>query len=238
MKQWPIGEIRRIERSYSPKYNSFGYYMLGSFIKKVPDTIDIIMNTYQEPIILVQNDGFFKVVAKYYYENVPKKFQDRRGQYPNPGYQDDDWKDDYGMVLGFPLRPWIRVPVPCTIEAYHEFTAKENYKTWANSKCESPIEKKFLETAINKGLVLRPQFWVWASDRYYKIDFADVDKHVAIEVDGHEYHSSREQRTHDAQRERLLQKLGWTVIRFTGSEIYSNANKCLDELIELIGTQK
>lgn len=37
-----------------------------------------------------------------------------------------------------------------------------------------------------------------------------------------------------SQRERALQAIGWNVIRFTGSEIFHNVNKCVDDLIRIL----
>lgn len=236
MKKWPAGEIRRIERAYSPKRRWFGYYMLGSFIHNVPDAIEIVMRSHVEPIVLVQlkDDKTFRVVGKYYYENIPVQYQDDRGQYPSPYKTMPDWKCDFGMVTGFPLRPWIRIPVPCGEAEYHDLRTKERYMTWASTKCESPIEKMFMKHASKRGLLLRPQWWIRTNSNNYRVDFADVQAKIAIEIDGHDFHSSKEQRTHDAQRERALQSIGWKVIRFTGSEIFSNPIKCIEELITIL----
>ena len=71
----------------------------------------------------------------------------------------------------------------------------------------------------------------------YRIDFAVPDKRIAIEIDGHEYHKTKEQRTHDSQREReikLVLPANWTVIRFTGSEIFQNATLFVDEVLQFI----
>jgi tetratricopeptide (TPR) repeat protein len=60
----------------------------------------------------------------------------------------------------------------------------------------------------------------------YYIDFAIVDRKIAIEIDGHDYHKTKEQRTHDAERDRALDLDGWRVIRFTGSEVKKDAIGC------------
>lgn len=59
---------------------------------------------------------------------------------------------------------------------------------------------------------------------------------IAVEIDGHEYHSSVEQRTRDARRARHLQAKGWQVVRFTGSEVHADVAACVDELVRLIGS--
>ena len=99
--------------------------------------------------------------------------------------------------------------------------------------CESEVEKLFLLAAYEliEGLV--PQYNVLG----YRIDFAIPDKMIAIEIDGHEYHKTKEQRTYDAQREReikLMLPANWTVIRFTGTEIFNNPSRCVGEVLQFI----
>jgi tetratricopeptide (TPR) repeat protein len=99
--------------------------------------------------------------------------------------------------------------------------------------CESEIEKLFLLAAYERIDGLVPQY----QGLNYRIDFAIPDKMIAIEIDGHDYHKTKEQRTHDNQRERAI-KLAlpskWTVIRFTGSEIYQNPSNCVDDVLQFI----
>jgi tetratricopeptide (TPR) repeat protein len=99
--------------------------------------------------------------------------------------------------------------------------------------CESEVEKLFLLAAYEHIDVLIPQYTVLR----YRIDFAIPDKMIAIEIDGHEFHKTKEQRTHDSQREReikLALPANWTVIRFTGTEIFQNATLCVDEVLQFI----
>lgn len=96
--------------------------------------------------------------------------------------------------------------------------------------CESPIELRFFVFAIHKIPGLHPQIVVDS----YRVDLAIPEKKVAIELDGHEFHKSREQRTYDAKRERYLQRQGWQVIRFKGTEIHKDVLGCIDEAIEII----
>ena len=78
---------------------------------------------------------------------------------------------------------------------------------------------------------IEPQFEVAG----YRIDFAYPDKKLAVELDGHDYHKTKEQRKYDAKRDRALSLEGWNVIRFTGSEVYQNAQKCVDEIENHLG---
>jgi len=98
---------------------------------------------------------------------------------------------------------------------------------------DSPLEQMFYELAF-LDLHLYPQHPVGK----YRLDFAIPDKHIAIELDGHEYHKTRYQRTHDAKRDRWLYGQGWHVLRFTGTEIHENLDRCIDEICALVGVER
>lgn len=55
-----------------------------------------------------------------------------------------------------------------------------------------------------------------------------------IEIDGHEYHSKKHQMAADYERENNLKELGYSVIRFTGSQVYNNPLSCVDKMISII----
>lgn len=103
------------------------------------------------------------------------------------------------------------------------------------AKIRSPIELRFYDRI--KFLVngLEPQWEIPVDGHRYKADFALPSKKIAIELDGHDYHKTKEQRTNDARRERDLQKAGWKVIRFAGTEIYKSLDKCCEDTLNLIG---
>jgi very-short-patch-repair endonuclease len=98
------------------------------------------------------------------------------------------------------------------------------------NKCESPLEAHFYIFALDTFTNLEPQFAV----DHYRLDFAIPKEKVAIEIDGHEFHKTKEQRTKDAKRERYLQLQGWKVIRFTGTEIFENVIRCVEEVKKLV----
>ncbi|RWM04046.1 DUF559 domain-containing protein [Mesorhizobium sp.] len=98
---------------------------------------------------------------------------------------------------------------------------------------DSPLEQMFYELAF-LDLHKYPQHPVGK----YRLDFAIPDKRIAIELDGHEYHKTKYQRTHDAKRDRWLYGQGWTVLRFTGTEIHQNLDRCLDEICKLVGIER
>ena len=73
----------------------------------------------------------------------------------------------------------------------------------------------------------------------YRVDFAVIDTEsntrIVIECDGHEFHErTKEQATRDKKRDRDLQLLEFRVLRFTGSEIWKDAEKCAGEVFDAL----
>lgn len=124
-------------------------------------------------------------------------------------------------------------------------------------KCESPIEQmmyialfdlfySFSEFFCPLEASISVQKEVTFKKKKFRTDFAltiaDTSKFgegatctYAIECDGHEFHEkTKEQARSDRSRERDLMKLGYKVIRFTGSEIYQDAFGCAREVIKII----
>jgi hypothetical protein len=111
----------------------------------------------------------------------------------------------------------------------------------------SRIQNMFLTAADKARPGLPANQWLWEefpvviSGRSFRADFvvrpAFPAIMIAVELDGHPTHSSREARTRDCQRDRLFLKNGWTVVRFTGSEVWHDAAACVEELIEIISRE-
>ena len=126
--------------------------------------------------------------------------------------------------------------------------------------CQSPIEQ-MMALALNSTLAspyvkhrsicqnieileIRNQESVMASSgKMYIPDFTipvlDIGtnnfKMFAIECDGHDFHEkTKEQVTRDRKRERELIEDGYTVIRFSGTEIYNDPFKCASQVFKII----
>lgn len=89
----------------------------------------------------------------------------------------------------------------------------------------TPSEKFFLQCIKKHNIPLVFQQIIYYKDNnntyhYYIIDFCDVKKKLAIEIDG-EYHYTPEQREADKQRDFFLRKCGFTIIRINNYEIHS-----------------
>lgn len=129
-------------------------------------------------------------------------------------------------------------------------------------RCESPVERMFLWAALNhagsdvwtsgararfcnaSGLLVACEvldgaamlaLQVKAED--YRIDFAIVPETgqpgLAIEVDGHEYHETKQAAARDKRRDRALAAAGWTVVRFAAVEVWRDADKCFAEALDV-----
>lgn len=96
------------------------------------------------------------------------------------------------------------------------------------------IEQMFYDAFIAE---LKGNRWITIDSQHqidkYRVDFIVNNKFV-IEIDGHEYHKTTDQREADYYRDRRLQRMGYTVIRFTGTEVYRAPFNCAMEAITFI----
>ncbi|VED60436.1 DUF559 domain-containing protein [Staphylococcus simulans] len=145
------------------------------------------------------------------------------------------------------------------------------YGTTILDKCQSPIEQLYilyLNYYVNSGtdfkINILPQFVINTRGGKYKVDFHvrvsqsfvitndsgtkyfERSTSLCIECDGHDFHEKTKQQVQkDKQRERDIISNGYTIIRFTGSEIFNSPIKCarettriLEEMIERKGFKK
>lgn len=114
--------------------------------------------------------------------------------------------------------------------------------------CESPIELlyyycfEYVNKEIESNLHLMAQKEIKANNKKYRVDFViwggkENYKYI-IECDGYQYHSSSKQMGIDNQRQRDLENEGYTIIRFSGSEIYNDPIKCVYETLKRLNIEK
>lgn len=132
----------------------------------------------------------------------------------------------------------------------------------AQEKCESPIEELLLAALYieNSDGIVRLEFmsgrpkeqaffdqaafvYQQAEIGSYRVDFLIHDatlpfslgkpRWIVVECDGHDFHEkTKKQARRDKQRDRFLQARGYRVLRFTGSEIWQDAERCADEILD------
>ena len=71
------------------------------------------------------------------------------------------------------------------------------------------------------------------ASRAYKIDIANPDWMVAIEVDGAS-HQMRDRQLQDKKKDLILNELGWTVLRFTNRQVMEHLEDCYQMVMSII----
>ncbi|MDC7251612.1 endonuclease domain-containing protein [Wohlfahrtiimonas chitiniclastica] len=107
--------------------------------------------------------------------------------------------------------------------------------SWYRDRGQSYIEEVFSKNLSDLADAIECEQWFGDQEKHsrYRVDFILRDARLIIELDGHEYHSSKEQLEKDAIRQRYLSRAGYTVIRFTGREIVRDSESCVAEVRDI-----
>ena len=62
------------------------------------------------------------------------------------------------------------------------------------------------------------------------IDFALIDKKIAIECDGEKWHTSLKAMKKDRFRDWMLKRAGWKTLRFSGQQIMNDIDRCIENI--------
>lgn len=110
------------------------------------------------------------------------------------------------------------------IYLFYEY--KSINKTSNQHICESYIEERLYNALKKNGFNPIPQVKCGP----YRIDLALYEYRLAIECDGKEWHSTPEQKKHDARKNYYLKKNGWKVCRLSGKTINSNLGYAINHI--------
>lgn len=69
---------------------------------------------------------------------------------------------------------------------------------------------------------------------HWLIDITLPQYRIAIEADGDYWHSSQEQQEKDANKNHWLEAHGWSIFRFSGTEIRKSASQCIAQVLQCI----
>ncbi|MCL5960702.1 MAG: DUF559 domain-containing protein [Chloroflexi bacterium] len=97
------------------------------------------------------------------------------------------------------------------------------------SKCESAIQRLFFARSYAKGLRLRCQHPILT----YRIDFALPERRVGADIMGWDGRTGPSGKTERRERQEHLEMQGWKILLFSGSQVLSNADKCVADLANL-----
>jgi superfamily II DNA or RNA helicase/very-short-patch-repair endonuclease len=103
---------------------------------------------------------------------------------------------------------------------------------------ESFLEYAFLRWVLTPAVksetvrFVRAQQEVRLNEREYRIDYAIFGDEIkiAIELDGFEFHGSRQAFSYDRLRQNDLQAAGWTILRFSYDSVRSETARCVEQL--------
>jgi hypothetical protein len=87
------------------------------------------------------------------------------------------------------------------------------------------LQPKFPDIVVN-GKPIRPDILLWVP--------GDPNSKILIECDGYEYHSKKDAFTSDRARDRITKTLGYTTLRFSGSEIHRNVSGVSTEVLNIL----
>lgn len=104
---------------------------------------------------------------------------------------------------------------------------------------ESELEVRFWELVRAYGLrVPDRQFVVRGGGRTFRIDFAYPDVLLAMEVDGVAWHGTAADRRRDRERDRALEALGWTVLRFKWEDVVRRPDLVVVRINEALAAKR
>jgi very-short-patch-repair endonuclease len=98
----------------------------------------------------------------------------------------------------------------------------------ALDKAESPFEVEVIRRLSSGGYYVRSQYPVGA----FRIDIVVQGRgkaRLAVECDGERYHRI-EDLQQDADRQAILERLGWTFCRIRGSSFYRNRDAAMEQV--------
>lgn len=61
------------------------------------------------------------------------------------------------------------------------------------------------------------------------VDFVCLSQRIVVEIDGG-YHQVEEQEENDGMRDRILEKLGYTTLRYTNDQVFNDIDYVLDDI--------
>ncbi|HYI35640.1 MAG TPA: DUF559 domain-containing protein [Thermoleophilaceae bacterium] len=100
----------------------------------------------------------------------------------------------------------------------------------------TPIEAPFYDALLKTKLVFAVQPRVQGPDRVYRPDFIVYygGSAVIVELDGHEGHKTKDQRSHDSTRQLWFESKGLRMLRWTGSQVHADPDVCVQQLMAIL----
>lgn len=139
------------------------------------------------------------------------------------------------LPRSIPSRKWRRITfIPTNYNQL--FAAKEINDLYRTT----PIEEKMYRFLKQEKIPAERQIFIYDTKKPCCLDFAVFCKEgkLNVECDGESYHTTKEAQIKDRKRDNDLTSIGWSILRFSGKEIYSSPKDCVMQIKRTIRSLK
>jgi very-short-patch-repair endonuclease len=100
----------------------------------------------------------------------------------------------------------------------------------------TPIEVPIYDRLAETGLTFSAQPFLQQADDRVRPDFLVLYDGgvIAVELDGHDWHKTKEQRGKDASKQNWLAARKITTVRFTGSQVFADPDGCMAQIMDIV----
>lgn len=113
------------------------------------------------------------------------------------------------------------------VEAIYTYIGSVSLNRFSIESPRTAAETTLMKALIGAGFNPLPQYTFQVRGKKIVVDFAFLPEQVAVECDGR-HHDFTRQRHRDEERDKLLWRYGWRVIRLKDKQIMSNSSACVD----------
>jgi very-short-patch-repair endonuclease len=158
------------------------------------------------------------------------------------GYTVSEFFNHYNSIVEKTKSPIETKYIEALLGNCNSFGVPLIYHPWDLNRVMDIFHKK--EEIGAFGLHVEPQYKFIINGKKYVVDFLLLSclpwdsgiRKTIIETDGHDFHEkTKKQAQSDKSRDRDFISKGFTVLRFTGSEIHKDADACAEETLRIIG---
>lgn len=168
------------------------------------------------------------IIVQPTYKNATEYAKQYREYYQNMLFVDKSGTETDGKDSGYYKHlDTLLSAGEITKEVYDDLKMEYIYVHWIGwyHAFQLLLQPKFPDIKV-EGRSIRPDIYIWRLDRN--------DLNIIVECDGYQHHSDKGSFTHDRRRDRALKKMGFEVLRYSGSEIYQDPINTAYELFDYL----
>ncbi len=101
---------------------------------------------------------------------------------------------------------------------------------------DSPLEELLWARLVSKKITAERQYFITIDNYHFFLDFAVLCKvrNIDIECDGDKFHTTIKNVQSDKRRNNLLEREGWSVLRFTSDDLQVNFTNSMNIIYDTI----